>query len=114
MFNFKEWKSLLQEKEIVRIAQKRIPGPYGVFIPLFAEKQLAFEGKLLLHRIPGDQGIEIGLVFSGFGPQDAAQTLGLFLPGAEGARYLNGHGGIGQIHGKIGHLGNGQGADLPP
>ena len=73
---------------------KRISGPYGVFISLLAEKQLAFEGKFLFHCILGDQRIEIGLVFSGLGPQDPAQTLGLFLSGAEGARYLNGHGGI--------------------
>jgi hypothetical protein len=53
---------------------------------LLAEKQLAFEHRVVFHRIPGDEQIEMGLVLPGFGPKDPAQALGLFLQGAEGAR----------------------------
>jgi hypothetical protein len=79
--------------------------------PLLSIKPVKSE--VLFHRVARHEGIEVGLVFPGFGAQDAAQALGFFLPRAERAGNLDGHRRVGQVRREVGDLGDNQLAQAP-
>ena len=77
-------------------------------IALLGQEELAIGGEVLVARVAGHQRVEVRQQAVALGAQDAAQALGLFLPRAERARHLDGHVGVGQVDGEVGHLGDDQ------
>ena len=66
-----------------------------ILIPLLAKKELPLERKILLDRILRHQGVEVRLVLTRLGTQNAAQPLGLLLSRTERPGNLDRHRRIG-------------------
>ena len=52
-------------------------------------------GVVDVEGVSGDDGVEVGFAAVGFGAEQAAETLGFFLAGAEGSGHLDGDSGFG-------------------
>jgi len=83
-------------------------------VTLLGKEQLAVVGKLLFPGVPRDKGEEVRAAAVAFGTQDATQPLGFFLAGAEHARHLDEHVGIGEFDGKVPDPGEYDAAQLAP
>src|SRR2546423_15603768 len=75
-----------------------------ISVSLLAQEQLALESEVLFDGITADDGVEVGLVLSALGSQDAPQPLCFLLAGAEHPGDLNRYRSFGQIDSEVRHF----------
>ena len=70
-------------------SRSAIDDDHSVRVTLLGEEKFAMVGELFLLGVARDEGKEVRRAAVTLGPQDAAEPLGLLLPGAEHARNLD-------------------------
>lgn len=84
-----------------------------VRVPLLGQEPLAVRREVLVDGVARDDRVEPRLVPVGLRPQDAPEPLRLLLARPEGPGDLDGDGGLRQVDGEVGDLGDDEDADLP-